>query len=47
MRDRQSGRLVKFGYVVWSEKGVAQKILKEGSITIGGGHKIKVKEMKK
>ena len=37
--------MVKFGYVVFAEKGVAQTVLKEGFITFGGGQKIKVREM--
>ena len=38
VKDNDSGKLVKFGYVVFAEKGVAQKVLKEGYITFGGGH---------
>eukprot|EP00090_Calanus_glacialis_P044783 TRINITY_DN8024_c0_g2_i2.p1 TRINITY_DN8024_c0_g2~~TRINITY_DN8024_c0_g2_i2.p1 ORF type:complete len:264 (+),score=43.88 TRINITY_DN8024_c0_g2_i2:27-818(+) len=45
VKDNDSGKLVKFGYVVFAEKGVAQKLLKEGSITFGGGQKIRVREM--
>jgi len=45
VKDNDSGKLVKFGYVVFAEKGVAQKVLKEGSITFSGGHKIRVREM--
>ena len=37
--------MVKFGYVVFAEKGVAQKLLKEGSISFGGAQKIRVREM--
>jgi len=47
VKDNDSGKLVKFGYVVFAEKGVAQKVLKEGSITFAGGHKIRVREMLK
>jgi len=47
VKDNDSGKLVKFGYVVFAEKGVAQKVLKEASITFGGGHKIRVREMLK
>lgn len=47
VKDDISGKQVKFGYVVFAEKGVAQKVLKEGSVTFGGGHKIKVTSMKK
>ena len=36
--------MVKFGYVVFAEKGVAQKVMKEG-YTIFQGHKIAVKDM--
>ena len=32
VKDNDSGKLVKFGYVVFAEKGVAQKVLKEGYI---------------
>ena len=45
VKDNDSGKLVKFGYVVFAEKGVAQKVLKEGSI-IFQGSKITVKQMK-
>jgi len=45
VKDAQSGNPVKFGYVVFAEKGTAQKVLKEGSVTFGGGIKIKVKPM--
>jgi len=38
--------MVKFGYVVFAEKGVAQKLLKEGHISFQG-HKIGVKDMLK
>ena len=45
VKDNESGKMVKFGYVVFAEKGVAQKLLKEGHINFQG-HKIEVKEMK-
>lgn len=45
VKDNDSGKLVKFGYVVFAEKGTAQKVLKEGYTTFQG-HKIAVKEMK-
>jgi len=45
VKDVESGNPVKFGYVVFAEKGVAQKVLKEGQVTFGGGHQIKVKPM--
>jgi len=44
VKDNDSGKLVKFGYVVFAEKGVAQKVMKEG-YTIFQGHKIAVKDM--
>lgn len=47
VKDDISGKQVKFGYVVFAEKGVAQKVIKEGIVTFGGGHKIKVASMKK
>jgi len=47
VKDNESGKPVKFGYVVFAEKGVAQKVLREGNVTLGGGHKIKVREMLK
>jgi len=46
VKDAESGNPVKFGYVVFAEKGAAQKVLKEGHVTFGGGFKIKVKPMK-
>ena len=46
VKDNDSGKLVKFGYVVFAEKGVAQKVLKEGSILFQGS-KITVKLMSK
>jgi len=45
VKDNDSGKLVKFGYVVFAEKGAAQKVLKEGTVALGGDHKIKVREM--
>jgi len=45
VKDNESGKMVKFGYVVFAEKGVAQKLLKEGH-TVFQGHKIGVKHMK-
>jgi len=45
VRDLESGNSVKFGYVVFAEKGVAQKVSSEGHVTFGGGHRIKVKPM--
>lgn len=46
VKDNDSGKLVKFGYVVFAEKGVAQKVSKEGTI-IFQGSKITVKLMSK
>jgi len=45
VRDSDSGKLVKFGYVVFAEKGVAQKVLKQETITFNGGVKIRVQPM--
>jgi len=45
VKDVDSGNPVKFGYVVFAEKGVAQKVLKEGKVVFGGGHEIKVRAM--
>lgn len=45
VKDNDSGILVKFGYVVFAEKGAAQKVLREGYTTFQG-HRIAVKEMK-
>lgn len=47
VKDLETGNQVKFGYVVFAEKGIAQKVLKEETVTFGGGHKIKVKSMGK
>jgi len=47
VKDLETGNQVKFGYVVFAEKGTAQKVLKEETVTFGGGHKIKVKPMGK
>lgn len=47
VKDDISGKQVKFGYVVFAEKGTAQKVMREGSVSIGGGHKIKLTGMKK
>jgi len=44
VKDNDSGKLVKFGYVVFAEKGVAQKVLREGLVTFQGS-KITVKQM--
>jgi len=45
VRDNDSGKPVKFGYVVFAEKGAAQKVLNQGEITFNGGIKIKVSPM--
>lgn len=45
VKDLETGKLVKFGYVVFAEKGVAQRVVKEGSITFSGGHSVNVKAM--
>jgi len=45
VKDVESGNPVKFGYVVFAEKGSAQKVLKEGHVTFGGGHQVPVKPM--
>jgi len=47
VKDLLTGNQIKFGYVVFAEKGIAQKVLKEESVTFGGGHKINVKPMGK
>ena len=44
MDNHESGRMVKFGYVVFAEKGIAQKLMKGGHITFQG-QKIEVKDM--
>jgi len=46
VKDNDSGKLVKFGYVVFAEKGVAQKVSREGTV-IFQGSKITVKQMSK
>lgn len=45
VKDSITGNQIKFGYVVFAEKGIAQKVLKEETVTFGGGHKISVKPM--
>jgi len=45
VKDNITGKPVKFGYVVFAEKGVAQKVLKAGTIAFNGGIKIKVSPM--
>jgi len=45
VKDNNTGKPVKFGYVVFAEKGVAQKVLKAGTIAFNGGIKIKVSPM--
>jgi len=45
VKDLETGKLIKFGYVVFAEKGVAQRVLKEGNITFSGGHSVRVKAM--
>lgn len=47
VKDLESGNPVKFGYVVFAEKGIAQKVVKEEFVTFGGGYKVKVKAMSK
>ena len=36
VKDNNTGKPVKFGYVVFAERGVAQKVLKSGSIAFNG-----------
>ena len=45
VKDNITGKPVKFGYVVFAEKGVAQKVLKAGTIAFNGGITIKVSPM--
>ena len=45
VKDNNTGKPVKFGYVVFAERGVAQKVLKSGSIAFNGGIQIKVSPM--
>jgi len=45
VKDNNTGKPVKFGYVVFAEKGVAQKVLKVGTIAFNGGITIKVSPM--
>ena len=45
VKDNNTGKPVKFGYVVFAEKGVAQKVLKTGNIAFNGGITIKVSPM--
>jgi hypothetical protein len=45
VKDNITGKPVKFGYVVFAEQGVAQKVLKAGTIAFNGGIKIKVSPM--
>lgn len=45
VKDVETGNPVKFGYVVFAEKGATQKVLKEGHVTFGGGHQVPVKPM--
>ena len=39
---RESGKLVKFGYAVFEDKAVAQKLVKKGSLAIADGVAIKI-----
>lgn len=45
VKDNDSGAPVKFGYVVFAEKGATQKVLKEKQIAFNGGIKIDVTPM--
>ena len=45
VKDNDSGLPVKFGYVVFAEKGATQKVLKEKQIAFNGGIKIDVTPM--
>ena len=45
VKDNDTGKVVKFGYVVFAEKGTAQKVIKDGSITFNGGIKINIQPM--
>ena len=44
---KESGKLVKFGYAVFEDKAVAQKLVKQGSLAIADGVGIKISPMVK
>ena len=39
---KESGKLVKFGYAVFEDRAVAQKLVKQGSLAIANGVGIKI-----
>ena len=44
---KESGKLVKFGYAVFEERCVAEKLVKQGSLAIADGVSIKISSMLK
>jgi len=42
---KESGKLVKFGYAVFDDRSVAQKLVKQGSLAIADGVAIKISPM--
>ena len=44
---KESGKLVKFGYAVFEDRAVAQKLVKQGSLVIADGISIKISPMVK
>ena len=44
---KESGKLVKFGYAVFEDRAVAQKLIEQGSLAIANGVCIKISPMVK
>ena len=44
---KESGKLAKFGYAVFDDRAVAQKLVKQGSLAMADGVSIKISSMVK
>ena len=47
IKMKETGKLVKFGYAVFEERSVAEKLVKQGSLAIADGVSIKISPMVK
>ena len=47
IKMKETGKLVKFGYAVFEERAVAEKLVKQGSLAIADGVSIKISPMVK
>ena len=45
IKMKECGKLMKFGYAVFEDRAVAQKLVKKGSLSIANGVTIKISPM--